>query len=68
LTGSAGIPRRKYRHRCSSKRGAAAFTSVTSAADHNRSATEDARGHVREITFVASTYSKQLTKDCTTSP
>jgi len=58
LTGAAGMPRFIYRQRCSSSRGVAAFGSVTSAADHNRSATLAALGHVVEITFVASINSK----------
>ncbi|CAF5154365.1 unnamed protein product, partial [Rotaria magnacalcarata] len=58
LTGAAGMPRRKYRQRCSSSRGVAALGSVTLAADHKRSATVAALGHVVVITFVASIYSK----------
>jgi hypothetical protein len=48
-----------YRQRCSSSRGVAALASVTSIADHNRSAIADALGHNVEITFVASINSKQ---------
>ena len=59
MTGAAGMPRFIYRQRCSSSRGVAALGSVTSVADHNRSATAAALGHVLEITFVASTNSKQ---------
>jgi hypothetical protein len=53
------MPRFIYRQRCSSSRGVAALGSVTSAADHNRSAIAAALGHVLDITFVASTNSKQ---------
>ncbi len=52
------MPRFMYRQRCSSSRGAAAVGSVTSAADHNRSATVAALGHNVVITFVASINSK----------
>jgi hypothetical protein len=54
LIGAAGIPRFKYRQRCSSSRDIAAFGSLTSADDHKRSATTDARGQVTGITFVES--------------
>jgi len=57
LIGAAGIPRFKYRQRCSSSRGIAAFGSLTSADDHNRSATTEARGQVVGMIFVESTYS-----------
>jgi hypothetical protein len=60
LIGAAGIPRFKYRQRCSSSRGIAASGSLTSMDDHKRSATTDARGQVVGIIFVESTYSLQL--------
>ncbi len=59
MAGSAGMPRFIYRQRCSSSRGVAALGSVTSAADHKRSAIAAALGHALDITFVASTNSKQ---------
>ena len=57
LIGAAGIPRFKYRQRCSSSLGIASFSSLTLADDHKRSATTDALGQVVGIIFVESTYS-----------
>jgi len=60
LTGAAGMPRFKYRQRCSSSRGVANSGSLILAADHNRSATVDALGHNVEMTFVASINSRRI--------
>lgn len=57
------MPRCKYRQRCSSSRGVAAPGSLTSIADHNRSAIADALGQTLEMTFVASTNSNQEMTD-----